>query len=63
MPGSPMIPLQHHRQDHSASCLAACVVMVLSHHRVEISEVEARRILKTKPYSGTHPVIFYGLAI
>lgn len=30
--------------------------MVLSHHRVEISEVEARRILKTKPYSGTHPV-------
>ena len=56
MPGSPMIPLQHRRQDHSASCLAACVVMVLSHHRVEISEVEARRILKTKPYSGTHPV-------
>ncbi len=56
MPSLPMIRLQHHRQEHSASCLAACVVIVLAHHRVEMSEVDLRRILKTKPYSGAHPI-------
>jgi hypothetical protein len=27
MPKSPMIRLRHHQQEHSASCLAACVVI------------------------------------
>ena len=56
MPKLPMIRLRHHQQEHSASCLAACVVMVLSRWQVEIAEMEVRRIIKTKPYSGTHPV-------
>lgn len=56
MPRWPMIRLQHHRQEHSASCLAACVVMALAYHRVELSEADVRRILKTKPYSGAHPI-------
>jgi len=51
-----MIRLQHQQQEHSAGCLAACVVMVLSHWQVELSEAEVRRIIRTKPYSGTHPV-------
>jgi len=56
MPKSPMIRLQHHQQAHSASCLAACVVMALAYWRLELSEVEVRRIIRTKPYAGTHPV-------
>lgn len=34
MPKSPMIRLQHHQQEHSVSCLAACVVMALAHWQV-----------------------------
>ena len=56
MPKWSIIRLPHHRQEHSASCLAACVVMVLSRWQVEVAEAEVRRIIKTKPYSGTHPV-------
>ena len=56
MPKPPIIRLPHHKQEHGASCLAACVVMVLAHWQVEVSEAEVRRILKTKPYSGAHPV-------
>jgi ABC-type bacteriocin/lantibiotic exporter with double-glycine peptidase domain len=56
MPKSLMIRLQHHQQAHSASCLAACVVMVLAHWQVHVSEIEVRRIIRTKPFSGTHPV-------
>ncbi len=56
MPKPPMIRLQHHQQEHSASCLAACVVMALAYWQVELSEAEVRRIIRTKPYSGTHPV-------
>lgn len=56
MPNWPMIRLQHHRQQHSASCLAACVVMALAHHHVELPEADVRQILKTKPYSGAHPI-------
>ncbi len=56
MPKSPMIRLQHHQQEHSASCLAACVVMALAYWQIEMSETEVRRIIRTKPYSGTHPV-------
>lgn len=52
----PMISLRHHRQENSASCLAACVVMILGHHHVEMAESDARRLLKTKPYSGAHPI-------
>ncbi len=51
----PIIRLLHHQQEHSASCLAACVVMVLSHWQIEVGEAEVRRIVKTKSYSGTHP--------
>jgi len=40
----------------NASCLAACVVMVLSKWGVAVAEAEARRVLKTKPYSGTQAV-------
>lgn len=56
MPKSPIIHLRHHQQEHSASCLAACVVMMLSSWKVEVTEAEVRRIIKTKPYSGAHPV-------
>jgi ABC-type bacteriocin/lantibiotic exporter with double-glycine peptidase domain len=51
-----MIHLRHHQQEHSASCLAACVVMVLAHWQVELIESEVRRIIRTKPHSGTHPM-------
>jgi len=61
---SSIIHLPHHKQEYGASCLpvlseaegAACVVMVLSHWQVEVAEAEVRRIIRTKPYSGTHPV-------
>ncbi|MBN1877734.1 MAG: C39 family peptidase [Anaerolineae bacterium] len=56
MPKSPIIRLTHHPQEHSASCLAACVVMILSSWQVKVTEAEVRRIIKTKPYSGAHPV-------
>ena len=56
MPKSPMLRLQHQQQGHSASCLAACVVMALAYWQLEISEADVRRILRTRPYSGTHPV-------
>lgn len=64
MPKSSIVRLPHHQQEHSASCLpalskaegTACVVMVLSRWQVEVAETEVRRIIKTKPYSGTHPV-------
>lgn len=51
-----IIRLKHHQQEHSAACLAACVVMVLEHHHVQVTESEVRRIIRTKPYSGAHPV-------
>lgn len=51
-----MIHLRHHQQEHSASCLAACAVMALAHWQVELIETEVRRIIRTKPYSGTHPM-------
>lgn len=56
MPKSPVIHLQHHQQEHSASCLAACVVMILSSWQIEVTEAEVRRIIRTKPYSGAHPM-------
>ena len=56
MPKPSIIRLLHYQQEHSASCLAACVVMGLSRWQVEVAEAEVRRIIKTKPYSGTHPV-------
>ena len=56
MPKSFMIHLQHHQQEHSASCLAACVVMILSNLRVDVTEAAVRRIIKTKPHAGAHPV-------
>ncbi len=56
MPKSPMIQLRHHKQEYSASCLAACVVMVLSYWQVEVSEADIRRIIKTRPWSGAHPI-------
>lgn len=56
MPKSPIVHLQHHQQEHSASCLAACVVMILSSWQIEVTEAEVRRIIRTKPYSGAHPV-------
>jgi len=54
--------LRHHQQENSASCLAACVVMAFSRWGKEISEAEVRRVLKTKPYSGTHAVNLLRLA-
>ncbi len=57
MPKSPIIHLQHHQQEHSASCLAACVVMILSSWQVKITEAEVRRIIKAKQFetnSCTH---------
>lgn len=56
MPKPSIIRLPHHQQEHNTSCLAACVVMVLSRWQVEVAETKVRRIIKTKPYSGTHPV-------
>ena len=56
MPKPSIIHLRHHRQEQGTSCLAACVVMVLAHWQVAVSEGEIRRLLKTKPYAGTHPV-------
>ncbi len=56
MPKPSIIPLKHHQQEHSASCLAACVVMALSHVGVSVPEAEVRRILKTRPYAGAHPI-------
>lgn len=56
MPKQPIIHLPHHQQEHSASCLAACVVMVLAHWGVNVTEADVRRILKTKPYSGTQAI-------
>lgn len=56
MQNSRMISLRHHRQENSASCLAACVVMILGFHHVEMAESDARRLLRTKPYSGAHPI-------
>ena len=43
MPKSPIIHLKHHQQEHSASCLAACVVMILSSWQVKVTEAEVRR--------------------
>ena len=37
MPKSPIVHLQHHQQEHSASCLAACVVMILSSWQIEVT--------------------------
>ena len=56
MPKPSIIRLPHHQQEHSASCVAACVVMILSRWQVRVAEAEVRRIIKTKSYSGTHPV-------
>ncbi len=56
MPKSFMIHLQHRQQGHSASCLAACVVMILSYWHVDVTEAEVCRIIKTKPHAGAHPV-------
>ncbi|PKO21838.1 MAG: hypothetical protein CVU38_12670 [Chloroflexi bacterium HGW-Chloroflexi-1] len=56
MPKPSIIPLEHHQQEHSASCLAACAVMVWSHLGVSVPEAEMRRILKTRPYAGAHPI-------
>lgn len=56
MPKSSMIHLLHHPQEHSASCLAACVVMILASWQVEVTGAEVRRIIKTKPYAGAHPM-------
>ena len=61
MPSASIIHLLHHQQEHSASCLAACVVMVLSHWKVDVAEAEVRRIIKTKPFSGTHPINLFHL--
>lgn len=56
MPKSFMIHLQHRQQEYSASCLAACVVMLLSNLRIDVTEAEVRRIIKTKPHAGAHPI-------
>lgn len=56
MPNPPIIHLQHRQQEHSASCLAACVVMVLSQWNFTVTEAEVRRVLRTKPYSGTQAI-------
>lgn len=56
MPKQSIMHLSHQQQEHSASCLAACVVMVLARWQVEVAEAEVRRVIKTKLYSGPHPV-------
>ncbi|PIU91614.1 MAG: hypothetical protein COW33_05925 [Anaerolineae bacterium CG17_big_fil_post_rev_8_21_14_2_50_57_27] len=56
MPKQPIIHLPHHQQEHSASCLPACLVMVLSHWGSNLAEADVRRVLGTKPYSGTHAI-------
>ncbi len=62
MPKSPILRLRHHQQEHSASCLAACVVMALAYWQLEVSEAQVRRIIRTKPYSGMHPVNLINLS-
>ena len=56
MPKTPIISLPHYHQKRSASCLPACVVMALAHWQVTVDEADIRRILKTKPFSGTHAI-------
>lgn len=51
-----IIRLPHHPQEHDFSCLAACVRMVLAYHHIELTEADLRRLLKTRPGIGTHPV-------
>ncbi|MBC8509749.1 MAG: C39 family peptidase [Chloroflexi bacterium] len=56
MPKTPIISLSHHHQKRSTSCLPACVVMVLAHWQVRVDEADVRRVLKTRPFSGTHAI-------
>jgi len=56
MPKQPIIHLPHHQQELSASCLPACVVMALSRWGSNLAEADLRRVLGTKPYSGTHAI-------
>ena len=42
MPKSPTIRLRHQQQEHSASCLAACVVMIAAHWQVELTEAQVQ---------------------
>ena len=56
-----IIRLPHHPQEHDFSCLAACARMVLAFYRIETSETELRRLLKTRPGIGTHPIHFRNL--
>ncbi|MBI3913049.1 MAG: C39 family peptidase [Chloroflexi bacterium] len=51
-----IIRLPHLPQEHDFSCVAACARMVLAFYGKPISEAELRRILKTRPGIGTHPI-------
>lgn len=56
MPKPSTILLPHYQQEHSASCLAACVRMLLAFCKMEVPESDLRRILRVKPFSGAHPI-------
>lgn len=56
MPKAPFISLTHHEQERSTSCLPACVLTVLSHWKVVCTEPDLRRLLKSRPHSGTHAI-------
>lgn len=56
-----IIHLQHHSQERDYSCVAACARMVLGLYAIQTTEDELRRLLKTRPGVGTHPIHLHNL--
>lgn len=56
-----IIRLRHHRQEFDYSCVAASAKMILAALGHDLAEADIRRILKTRAWSGTHPINFRNL--